>query len=93
MESYTLESHYNFAISLFERLIIKGVPYVTLERQRRMRPDFADFIRIIYGDEYQDHESIMSYSDVKGVVKNASINEKGSNKNFINIILLKRCVK
>ena len=70
VESFTLEKKYNFAISLFERLIINGIKYVSLEKQRRMRPDFADFIRVIYGNKYCDHESVEKYDNVKGLQQN-----------------------
>ena len=70
VESYTLEKNYNFAVSLFERLVINGINFVTLEKQRRMRSDFADFIRVIYGNKYCDHESVAEYENIKGVQQN-----------------------
>ena len=41
-------------ISLFERLINNDLEKVTLEYQRRMRPDFSEYIRLIYPD-YKDY--------------------------------------
>lgn len=70
IESYHLETKFNFSISLFERLIIKGTNYDTLTNQRRMRPDFADFIRVIYGNDYKDHNAVMNYPNVRGVGTN-----------------------
>lgn len=70
IESYNLEKNYNFGISLFERLIINGINYVTLNRQRRMRPDFADFIRVIYDNNYFDHISVNDYENIRGINKN-----------------------
>ena len=71
IESYELEKKFNFNISLFERMINNGVNYVTLTNQRRMRPEFADFIRIIYAkDAYEDHESVQKYENIKGVKTN-----------------------
>ena len=70
IESYNLEKNYNFAISLFERMVINGMNFVTLEKQRRMRTDFADFIRIIYGNKYKDHESVLNYEDIIGINSN-----------------------
>ncbi len=32
-----------------------------------MRPEFADFIRLIYGKTYEDHESVKNYKNIKGV--------------------------
>lgn len=60
LESYYLETRYQTNISLFERLINNKVPYVTLSCQRRMKSEFADFIRLIYGPEYKDHECIQT---------------------------------
>jgi hypothetical protein len=42
---------------------------VTLEYQRRMRPEIADFIRLIY-DKYSDHEAVKNYPNVRGIEKN-----------------------
>jgi hypothetical protein len=35
-----------------------GVHFSTLKVQRRMKSKFADFIRIVYKDEYIDHKDI-----------------------------------
>jgi hypothetical protein len=32
-----------------------------------MRPEIADFIRIIYGNRYKDHEEVTKYPNVKGI--------------------------
>ena len=56
--SYELSQKYNFNVSMFERLINNGIKYVSLKYQRRMKPLFADFIRLIYGDaEYIDKQN------------------------------------
>ncbi len=40
-------------ISLFERLINNKYPNVTLNYQRRMKTNIADFTRLVYGvDKY-----------------------------------------
>ena len=49
LESFNLEVKYKTNISLFERLINNGFDFITLIKQRRMRSDFADFVRLIYG--------------------------------------------
>lgn len=69
VESYDLEKKFNFNISLFERLINNGINYVSLRQQRRMRPEFADFMRVIYKN-YDDHESVQKYENIKGVKTN-----------------------
>jgi hypothetical protein len=46
-------------ISLFERLINNNYPNVTLNYQRRMKTEIADFTRLVYGsDKYIDHQSV-----------------------------------
>ena len=54
--NYEIATKYCFDVSLFERLINNEVPYVSLSYQRRMRPEFADFVRLIYDNTYTDHE-------------------------------------
>ena len=46
--NYDLDIKYNLSLSLFERLINNELSYVTLNRQRRMRPAISEIIRIIY---------------------------------------------
>ena len=39
-----------------------------------MKPKFADFVRIIYGDEtYIDHDSVKNKDNVKGMEKDMYI--------------------
>jgi len=35
-----------------------------------MRPEFADFIRVIYGDSYEDHDETKNYPNIKGIESN-----------------------
>ena len=66
--NYELEIKYNFNVSMFERLINNEIPYASLKYQRRMKPIFADFVRIIYGEEgYQDHPDVKNKEKVKGI--------------------------
>jgi len=66
--NYDLETKYNFNVSIFERLINNNIPYSSLKFQRRMKPKFADFVRIIYGEaEYQDHENVLNRENVRGI--------------------------
>jgi hypothetical protein len=66
--NYELETKYNFNISMFERLVNNKIDFGTLIYQRRMKPLFADFVRIIYGDNlYKDHESVINKEKVKGI--------------------------
>ena len=72
--NYELETKYNFGISMFERLINNGIPYSALKYQRRMKPIFADFVRIIYGnEEYLDYDDVKNKDKVKGMEKDMFI--------------------
>jgi hypothetical protein len=70
VENYEIEKKYGTNISLFERLINMGVHYSSLKVQRRMKKKFADFIRIIYKDQYIDHDVVGKKNEImiKGLV-------------------------
>ena len=68
IEDYGLGRHFNFNISLFERMVKNEINLAVLEYQRRMRPEFADFIRIIYeSKQYKDHNDVLNYENVRGI--------------------------
>ena len=50
---------YNLNISLFERLVSNGIPFDTLNRQRRMDPQFRELLKPIY-PRLEDHISVQS---------------------------------
>ena len=49
--SYEIGKRYNFEISMFERLINNDINFVCLKYQRRMKPLFSNFVRLIYGEK------------------------------------------
>lgn len=61
---------YNLDCSLFERLIVAGLPSVTLEVQHRMRPSISALIRAQTYPSLVDHDSVRRYPDLQGVSKN-----------------------
>ena len=64
--NYELIIKYNFDISLFERLINNKIKYARLKFQRRMKSIFADFVRLIYGEEeYIDYKDIKSKDNIE----------------------------
>ena len=67
---YELEKNYNFAISLFERLINNNFPHVTLESQHRMRPEIASLICPAIYKKLKNAEKVKNYEPVKGVNSN-----------------------
>ncbi|KAL4497973.1 hypothetical protein ABPG72_014830 [Tetrahymena utriculariae] len=70
VNNYDLEKNYNFNTSLLERLVKNEVEYAQLKVQRRMNPDFADYIRLIY-NQYEDHSDLIKYKkNVVGMPSN-----------------------
>ena len=67
---YELEKEYNFAISLFERLIDNKFPHVTLEIQHRMRPEIASVICPAIYENLSNAETVKNYEPVKGIKNN-----------------------
>ncbi|KAL4480217.1 hypothetical protein ABPG74_020733 [Tetrahymena malaccensis] len=63
-----LEETYNYKMSYFERLItVNKIQMITLYQQRRMRPEFANFTRLFYGDKYKDDSSVQSANFIKEI--------------------------
>jgi AAA+ superfamily predicted ATPase len=61
---------FNVDESLFERLILSGVPLVTLSVQHRMRPEFSRIIRETMYPHLEDAPGVMTRSDIQGAEKN-----------------------
>lgn len=73
LQSYTLAKDsgngVDFDVSLFERLILGGYPYATLQVQHRMRPEISALIKCTY-PELLDHASTQGRDGIRGVPKN-----------------------
>lgn len=54
---YLAAAPHNLSISMFERLVNNGLPYVMLNRQRRMIPELRGLLHNFYPD-LQDHPSV-----------------------------------
>ena len=52
--------------SLFERLVIKGFPHITLTQQHRMRPEISAMIRHLTYPELTDADSTLQRADLWG---------------------------
>ena len=52
--------------SLFERLVLKGFPHVTLTQQHRMRPEISSLIRHLTYPDLTDAESTLNREDLRG---------------------------
>ena len=67
---FTIGRKHGLEISLFERLINKGLPSVQLKYQHRMRPEIAELVRPHIYKELCDHQKVMNYGPIKGMKKN-----------------------
>lgn len=52
--------------SLFERLVLKGFPHVTLTQQHRMRPEISSMIRHLTYPDLTDANSTLQRADLRG---------------------------
>ncbi|KAF3919193.1 hypothetical protein AA313_de0200271 [Arthrobotrys entomopaga] len=57
---------YNLNQSLFERLVLAGVPHVTLNRQHRMRPEISSLVRNLTYPELEDAEGTKGRPRLRG---------------------------
>lgn len=64
---YDLERNYSLSVSLFERLIMNGCPFVTLGVQHRMRPEISKLIHPSIYRELSDHHSVTKYDHINGI--------------------------
>ncbi|XP_075033777.1 NFX1-type zinc finger-containing protein 1 [Mixophyes fleayi] len=67
---YDLAKNFNLEVSLFERLINSNLPYVRLNYQHRMRPEIARLLTPHIYNELENHPSVLSYENIKGVSTN-----------------------
>lgn len=66
VNSYTLEKEKQFAVSLFERLVIQNYPKETILTQLRMRPEISEVIRHFY-PKLVDHERVKNFPNIEGI--------------------------
>lgn len=66
--AFKLAKHFNLDISLFERMINNNMHCVQLNVQHRMRPEIASLICPNIYKELQNHESVLYFPKVVGVV-------------------------
>lgn len=57
---------YDLNRSLFERLVLKGFPHVTLTQQHRMRPEISSIIRHLTYPALTDAPSTLKRADLRG---------------------------
>ena len=66
---YALATKFNLNVSLFERMILNGVHFDSLELQHRMRPEISILMRHIYNN-LKDHNDVKEVENIRGVSKN-----------------------
>ncbi|GBP30880.1 NFX1-type zinc finger-containing protein 1 [Eumeta japonica] len=64
---YKLARHYNFEVSLFERMVRTGASAVGLRLQHRMRPEIAALIAPAIYPDLQNHPTVLHYPPVLGL--------------------------
>lgn len=67
---YELAVKYHLDVSLFERLIKNGMAACVLGVQHRMRPEVARLIVPAIYPKLENHESVLRYPNVSGMVHN-----------------------
>ncbi|NWU70241.1 ZNFX1 protein, partial [Pterocles burchelli] len=67
---YDLAKNFNLEVSLFERLVKVGFPFVRLKYQHRMRPEIAQLLSPHVYQELENHPSVLKYENIKGVLSN-----------------------
>ncbi|XP_072237874.1 NFX1-type zinc finger-containing protein 1 isoform X2 [Leuresthes tenuis] len=67
---YELAKNFNLEMSMFERLVKMGLPYVRLNYQHRMRPDIACLLTPHIYSELENHPSVLEYENIMGLNTN-----------------------
>uniref|UniRef100_A0A3Q0SGU1 Zinc finger NFX1-type containing 1 n=1 Tax=Amphilophus citrinellus TaxID=61819 RepID=A0A3Q0SGU1_AMPCI len=67
---YELAKNFNLEMSMFERLVNMGLPFVRLDYQHRMRPEIARLLTPHIYKELENHPSVLDYENIKGLKTN-----------------------
>ncbi|KAM4740439.1 NFX1-type zinc finger-containing protein 1 isoform 2-T2 [Anableps anableps] len=67
---YELAKNFSLEMSMFERLVNMGLPYVRLNYQHRMRPDIARLLTPHIYSALENHPSVFEYENIKGLNTN-----------------------
>ena len=62
---YDLAKKHKLEVSLFERLLLNGLPHATLLIQHRMRPQISSLVRPSIYEKLIDHDSVQIYENIK----------------------------
>jgi hypothetical protein len=61
---------YDLNRSLFERLVLKGFPHITLKQQHRMRPEISSLVRHLTYPDLKDADSTLKRNNLRGFSDN-----------------------
>jgi hypothetical protein len=61
---------YDLNVSMFERLVLAGVPHATLTKQHRMRPEISALVRSLTYPELEDAPKTNGRPDLRGFQNN-----------------------
>lgn len=61
---------YDLNVSMFERLVLRGVPHTTLNKQHRMRPEISSLVMTLTYPELEDAEKTKGRPDLRGFQDN-----------------------
>ncbi|XP_008287693.1 NFX1-type zinc finger-containing protein 1 isoform X2 [Stegastes partitus] len=67
---FDLAKNFNLEMSMFERLVKMGLPYIRLNYQHRMRPEIARLLTPHIYTELENHPSVLDYENIKGLKTN-----------------------
>ncbi|XP_051269576.1 NFX1-type zinc finger-containing protein 1 [Dicentrarchus labrax] len=67
---YELAKNFHLEMSMFERLVKMGLPFVRLNYQHRMRPEIACLLTPHIYSELENHPSVFDYDNIKGLNTN-----------------------
>ncbi|XP_019734924.1 NFX1-type zinc finger-containing protein 1 isoform X2 [Hippocampus comes] len=67
---FDLEKNYEMGVSMFERLVNMGLPFVRLQQQHRMRPEIARLLTPHIYKELENHPSVLNFDNIKGLKTN-----------------------
>ena len=69
VNEFKLAKDFKFDVSLFERMVQKGIQCERLSVQHRMRPEIATLMKHVY-EGLENHESVSRFKKVRGLQRN-----------------------
>lgn len=70
INNYKLSKSHKTDVSMMERLVMNGMPFVCLSQQHRMRPEISSLLTPTIYKTLKDHPSVLNYENVRGFKHN-----------------------